>query len=353
MNFCADLAVIYTKAKPLTKEIMAKLETQHMGVTLKNPLILGASNLVGNINKLKQAEEAGVSAVIYRSLFEEQIQLEDYEMSSQLEAYNERHAEMISIFPKIEHGGPKEHIFNLKQVVDKLSIPVFASLNAVYKESWVEYAKSLEETGVAGLELNFFSVPRDFDKSGHDIIEQQLEFLKAVKEAVKIPVSVKLSPFYTNVLKTIRDMDKAGADAFILFNRLFEPDIDVEAEKHVSPWNLSTHSDHRLSIRYIGLTYGNIDANVVANNGIYDGIDIVKMILAGATAVQAVSTFYHNGVGHAAAMLKELEEWMDRKGYDSIESFRGNLSSKTVNDPFVYKRAQYIDMILKSEEYFS
>jgi dihydroorotate dehydrogenase (fumarate) len=324
-----------------------------MGVTLKNPLILGASNLVNNVDKLKQAEEAGVAAVVYRSLFEEQIQLEDYEMSSQLEAYDERHAEMINLFPKIEHGGPKEHIYNLKQVLDALSIPVFASLNAIYKESWVEYAKLLEEAGVAGLELNFFAVPRDFDKSGHDIIVQQIEFLKAVKAAVKIPVSVKLSPFYTNVLKIIRDLDEAGADAFVLFNRLFEPDIDVEAEKHVSPWNLSTHSDHRLSIRYIGLAYENVQANVVANNGIYEGIDIVKMILAGASAVQAVSTFYHNGVGHATAMLKEVEEWMDRKEYGSIEAFRGKLSSKSINDPFVYKRAQYIDMILKSDEHFN
>jgi len=332
---------------------MANLTTQHMGVTLKNPLILGASNLVNNLDKLKQAEKAGVAAVVYRSLFEEQIQLENHEMSSQLEAFDDRNAEMINLFPKIEHGGPKEHLHNLKQVVDGLSIPVFASLNAIYTESWVEYAKSLEEIGVAGLELNFFSIPRDFDKSGHDIILQQIEFLKAVKAAVKIPVSVKLSPFYTNVLKTIKDLDSAGADAFVLFNRLFEPDIDVEAEKHASPWNLSTHSDHRLSIRYIGLTYGNLDANVVANNGIYEGIDIIKMILAGATAVEAVSTFYHNGVGYASTMLKEVEEWMDRKGYDSIEAFRGKLSSNTIKDPFVYKRAQYIDMILKSDEYFT
>lgn len=332
---------------------MSKLTTQHMGVTLKNPLILGASNIVNNIDKMKQAEEAGVAAVVYRSLFEEQIQLEDFEMSSQLEAYDERNAEMINLFPKIEHGGPKEHIYNLKQVKDALSIPVFASLNAVYKESWVEYAKLIEGAGVDGLELNFFSVPRDFSKSGHDIILQQIEFLKAVKSVVKIPVSVKLSPFYTNILKTIKDLDEAGADAFVLFNRLFEPDIDVEAEKHVSPWNLSTHSDHRLSIRYVGLTHDNIKANVVANNGIYEGLDIAKMILAGASAVQAVSTFYHNSIGHVSVMLTELEEWMDRKGYASIDAFRGKLSSKSINDPFVYKRAQYIDMILKSEEYFN
>ncbi len=332
---------------------MASLTTKHMGVSLKNPLILGACNLSNKLDKLLEAEKAGVAAVVYRSLFEEQIQMETNDLSNQLEAYDNRNAEMISLFPKIEHGGPKEHIYNLKQVVEALSIPVFASLNAVYKESWVEYAKLLEETGVAGLELNFFSVPRDFDKSGHEVIQDQIQNLKAVKAAVKIPVSVKLSPFYTNVLKTIKDMDDAGADAFILFNRLFEPDIDVEAEKHVSPWNLSTHSDHRLSIRYIGLTHGNLKASVAANNGIYEGIDMAKMILAGASAVEAVSTFYHNGVGHAAEMLKELEEWMDRKDYDSIEAFRGKLSSNAINDPFVYKRAQYIDMLLKSEEHFN
>jgi dihydroorotate dehydrogenase (fumarate) len=332
---------------------MATLTTKHMGVSLKNPLILGACNLSNNIDKLKEAEEAGVAAMVFRSLFEEQIQLEDNELHNQLEAYDERNAEMINLFPKIEHGGPKEHLYDLKEVVDALSIPVFASLNAVYKESWIDYARQLEETGVAGLELNFFAVPRDFDRSGHDVINQQIDILKAVKAAVNIPVSVKLSPFYTNVLKTIKDMDAAGADAFILFNRLFEPDIDVEAEKHVSPWNLSTHSDHRLSIRYIGLAYGNLNASLAANNGVYEGMDMVKMILAGASAVESVSTFYHNGVGHATEMLKELEEWMNRKEYATIEDFRGKLSSNSINDPFVYKRAQYIDLLLKSEEHFN
>ncbi len=353
MNFCRQLIVLYSRnIKTLKYLYMATLTTELMGITLKNPLILGASNMVNNLNKLKEAEKAGIAAVVYRSLFEEQIQLEDYELSSQLEAYDERNAEMINLFPKIEHGGPKEHLFNLKKVIEALNIPVFASLNAIYKESWIEYATLLEEAGAAGLELNFFAVPRDFEKSGHEVILQQIEFLKAVKSAVKIPVCVKLSPFYTNVLKTIRDFDQAGADAIVLFNRLFEPDIDVEVVKHVSPWNLSTPSDHRLSIRYIGLTHGQINADVIANNGIYEGIDVIKMLLAGATAVQAVSTFYHNGTDHVKTMLEEIEEWMDRKGYDSLDAFRGKLSSKSVNDPFVYKRAQYIDMLLKSDEYF-
>lgn len=332
---------------------MANLTTKHMGISLKNPLILGASNLVGNIDNLKKAEEAGIAAIVYRSLFEEQIQLEDYELDNQMEAYDDRNAEMINLFPNLEHAGPKEHLYNLRKAKESVGVPLIASINAIFKETWVDYAKQIEETGVDGLELNFFAVPRDFDRSGHDIIAEQIEFLKAVKAAVKLPVSVKLSPFYTNVLKTVSDLDKAGADGFVLFNRLFEPDIDVEAEKHASPWNLSSHSDHRLAIRYIGLLHDNLKASIVANNGIYEGVDIVKMILAGANAVESVSTFYHNGIKHVKQMLSELEDWMDRKGYKTIEEFRGTLSAKSINDPFVYKRAQYIDMILKSEDFFN
>jgi dihydroorotate dehydrogenase (fumarate) len=332
---------------------MANLTTKHMGLTLKNPIILGSSNLVSNVDNLKKAEDAGIAAIVYKSLFEEQIQLENYELDNQLEAYDERHAEMISLFPNMEHAGPKEHLYNLRKAKESVSIPIIASINAVYKESWVDYAKQIEETGVDGLELNFFAIPRDMQKSGHDIITDQIEVVKAVKKAVKIPVSVKLSSFYTNILKTVADMDAAGADGFILFNRLFEPDIDVEAEKHAAPWNLSTPGDHRLAIRYIGLLYDNIKGSLVANSGVYEGTDAIKMILAGAGAVESVSTFYHNGIRHISDMLKEIEEWMDRKGYKTIDEFRGTLSSKAINDPFVYKRAQYIDMILKSEDYFN
>ncbi|MCF8225745.1 MAG: dihydroorotate dehydrogenase-like protein [Bacteroidales bacterium] len=332
---------------------MANLTTKHMGLSLKNPIMLGASNLVGNTDNLKKAEDAGIAAIVYRSLFEEQIQLEDYDLGNQLEAYDERHAEMINLFPNLEHAGPKEYLYNLRKAKESVSVPLIASINAVYKETWVDYAKQIEETGVDGLELNFFAIPRDIDKSGHDIIQHQVETLKAVKGSVKIPVSVKLSSFYTNILKTVSDMDQAGADGFVLFNRLFEPDIDVEAEKHAAPWNLSSPSDHRLVIRHIGLLYDNIKGSLVANNGIYEGTDVLKMILAGANAVESVSTFYHNGIKHISNMLKEIEEWMDRKEYKSLDDFRGNLSSKSINDPFVYKRAQYIDMILKSEEYFN
>ncbi len=332
---------------------MATLQTKYMGLSLRNPLILGASNMVNNLDNLKRAEDAGIAAVVYRSLFEEQMQLESYQLDDQLEAYNERNAEMVTLFPNIEHGGPKEHLFNLQKVKEALSVPVIASINAIYKETWVDYAKQIAQTGVDALELNFFSVPRDLTKDGKEIISSQIEALKAVKAAVKIPVSVKVSPFYTNVLKTIKAYEEAGADAVVLFNRLFEPDIDIEAEKHTSPWNLSTPHDHRLAIRYTGMLYGNINSSIAGANGIYDGKDMVKLLLAGADAVQAVSTFYHNGIRHITKMLDEAGEWMDRKGYKTVDDFKGKLSQKAINDPFVYKRAQYIDLLLKSDEIFT
>ena len=186
---------------------MADLRTNYMGIELKNPIIVGACNLVKDLDALKQIQDAGAAAVVYKSLFEEQIQLENLQMSEHLGEYDERHAEMTSLFPEIEHAGPKEFLHELKKARDVLDIPLFASLNAVYKESWVEYAQLLEETGVDGLELNLYHVPLDVDQAGSEMINSQIEILAAVKKAVKIPVSVKLSPYYTNPLHIIKRMD--------------------------------------------------------------------------------------------------------------------------------------------------
>ena len=331
---------------------MADLKTKYLGIPLKNPVILGASNLVTNLDNIKRAEDAGVSAIVYKSLFEEQVQLEAAQLDDQLSEYSERNAEMINLFPNIEHAGPEEHLFNLAQAKKVVDIPVIASLNAIYKETWIDYAKKIEDIGVDALELNFFYVPRDVDNDGRDINNGQIEILKAVKQAVKIPVSVKLSPFYANPLNIISMMAEAGANGFVLFNRLFQPEIDMDKEEHYSPFNLSAPEDNRLSLRFAGLLHGKIKADICSNTGIYTGRDAAKMILAGASCVQVVSTLYKNKIEHASVMLKDLEEWMDKKGYEKIDDFKGKLSNNSINDPFVYKRAQYIDMLLKSDEIF-
>jgi len=329
------------------------LKTKYMGVELKNPVIVGASNLVTDLGALKKIEEEGAAAVVYKTLFEEQIHLENLQNYHAEEDYATRHAEMAgSPYPMADEAGPEVFLARLKEAVETLNIPVFASLNCVYDETWEEYAKKIEETGVAGLELNFYSIPRNFEIDGRSILTEQLDLFEKVKAAVKIPLAAKLSPYYTNPLHVIAEMDKKGVDAFVLFNRLFQPEIDIDTEEHYFPYNLSTQNDNRLALRYAGLLYGEINAEVCANTGVFTGEDVVSMVLAGADAVQIVSTIYKNGIGQISIILSELETWMKKKNYKSLVDFKGKLSRKTMKDPFTYKRAQYVDILMKSEEIF-
>ncbi|RLD79404.1 MAG: dihydroorotate dehydrogenase [Bacteroidetes bacterium] len=329
------------------------LKTNYMGVELKNPVIVGASNLVTNLAALRNIEEEGAAAVVYKTLFEEQIHLENLQNFQAEENYADRHAEMSgSPYPGIDEAGPEAYLAMLKEAREALGIPLFASLNCVYDETWEEYAKKIEDTGVAGLELNFYFIPRSFEIDGRSVITEQLDLLEKVKKAVKIPVAAKLSPYYTNPLYVISEMDKKGVDAFVLFNRLFQPEIDIDMEEHYFPYNLSTQNDNRIALRFAGLLYGELNAKVCANTGIFTGEDVISMILAGADAVQIVSTIYKNGIGQISTILNEMETWMKKKNYKTLDEFRGKLSQKTLKDPFTYKRAQYVDILMKSEEIF-
>ncbi len=331
---------------------MADLSTTYMGVKLKNPLILGASNLVTKPEVIKELEEAGISAIVYKSLFEEQIQLESLQLDEELNEYANRNSEMGKIFPDISHAGPKEHLHNLKKLKQATTVPMFASLNAIYEPSWVEYAKALEDTGVDGLELNLYATPGYFEVGASSIEDKQYQIVKSVKKAVKIPISVKLSPFYTNTLNFIKKLDEAGVDGFVLFNRFFQPEIDIESELFHFPWELTQSRDSHLSLRYVGLLHGNTEAGICASRGIYTSDDVIQMILAGADAVQIVSTVYKNQPAFVKTILSEIQGWMKKKEYNSLSDFRGNLSRKNLKDPFSYQRAQYIDILAKSEEIF-
>lgn len=329
---------------------MADLKTTYLGIELKNPIIVGASNIVTNVDNMKKAEDAGAAAIVYKSLFEEQIQLENAQLDDRLTEYADRNAEMTSLFPNIEHAGPEEYLYDLARAKQAVGIPVIASLNAVLKESWVSYAKKIEEMGVDAIELNFYHVPKEISLKGESIIEEQLEVLSAIKSELKIPVSVKLSPFYANVMNVVSDMDAIGANGYVLFNRLFQPEIDTEIEEHYTPFMLSTQDDNRLPLRFAGLLHKKVTGSICANTGIHTGADVAKMILAGADSVQVVSTLYKNKIEYITTMLSDLDAWMNKKGYASISDFKGKLSNDATNDIFTYKRAQYIDLLMKSEE---
>lgn len=327
---------------------MANLKTSYLGLELKNPLIVGASSLTSNPEKLNELEGAG--AIIFKSLFEEQIQLEELEIMNALEEYENRNAEMTRLFPTVKHAGPKEHLLKLKKAKESVSIPVIASLNAMHDDTWVDYAKEIEQTGVDAIELNFYTTPRDFEMAGSDIIQKQIDTLHAVRNAVKIPIALKLSPFYTNPLSVINRMDMEKIQGFVLFNKMFQPDIDIENEKLEQSIVLSNSHDVRLAIRFAGLLYGNIKADIASTGGIMDGSDAIKTMLAGASAFQVVSTLYQNGTKHISKILADIEKWMDSKGYKEINDFKGKLARKNLKDPFAYRRSQYVEIIMKSEE---
>jgi len=320
---------------------------------VQTPIVIGSSNMVLKEETLRQLQENGAGAVVFKSLFEEQLHLEELEMDEITKGMDDRHAEMINPFHDIAYGGPKEYLHQLKKAREILDIPLFASLNAVYKESWVIFAKQIAETGVNGLELNFYAVPHDFEKSSQEIENEQVDILKSVIKAVEIPVYVKLSPYYANVLNLIKRMDDAGAKGFILFNRLFEPRIDIEAQEHIVQMELSNENQDSLGLRYSGLLYDNINGSIISSGGIYQGNDVVKMILVGADAVQIVSAVYKHKPQHIAKMLKDIDDWMEAHNYSSLNDFRGKLSQKNVQDNRIYKRAQYVNLLMRAESVFN
>lgn len=319
-----------------------------MDIFLNNPIIAGASELSANMETIKRIEEAGAGALVIKSLFEEQIQLERMKRDEDVSGTEDLDPEIArTVFAGIEHAGPEEHLMWTRKTKEAVSIPVIASLNCVNEETWIEYAGQLEQTGVDGLELNFYTSPTDVKHTVDELERNQIEILKAVMKKVSIPVSVKLTPFISNPLKWIKQIDDIGVKGLVLFNRLFQPDIDVDREVHLSTLYLSPMDAHRLPLRYAGLLHGNTRADICTSSGIYGGKDIAKMVLAGATCIQVVSALYRNQIDHIGVMLQELRTWMEQKGYDKLDDFRGKLSRKNTPNPWIYQRAQYVQMLMR------
>jgi len=330
---------------------MADLRASYMGLDLKNPLIAGASSLTSNMGSIKKVEDEGAGAVVISSLFEETIQLQSYKMEQDMSYFDNLDAEIGNIFPDIEHAGPEEHLMWVRKAKESVDIPVIASLNCTNTQTWADWALKLQETGVDGLELNFFAVPTDPGETGESIVASQLEALKAIQAKVSIPISVKLSPFYTSPLNVVKQMDDAGVAGFVLFNRLWHPEVDVDKEKMNFPFHLSAPADHGVPLRYVGMLSGVVKGSLCASNGIHSGGDAIQLILAGADVFQTVSALYLNGVAHIGAMLKDIETWMDRKGYGELTQFRGRLNYAKSTDKWTFKRAQYVRHLLNSGEY--
>jgi dihydroorotate dehydrogenase (fumarate) len=328
---------------------MAGLETIYMGIPLQTPLIVAASSISSKIDRIKIAEQAGAGALVIRSLFEEQIMFDALKMEDDLAVGSESFSEALTYFPQLQHGEADEHLMWIEKTRAEVKMPLIASLNATSPGAWTRYAKQLESTGVDGLEINVYAVASDPDQNGADIEGALYQIVEAIKGEVKIPVAVKLSPFYTSTANVATELDTRGVEALVLFNRFLQPDIDIETETLKNEMVFSTPEEMKLPLRWIALLYGRIKADLALSTGVHSGLDAAKALLAGATVVQTASALLKNGIPYLSTMLRELEGWMDERGYDNLESFRGKLSQREVDDPFIFERAQYIKLLMSQK----
>jgi dihydroorotate dehydrogenase (fumarate) len=331
---------------------MNALESNLYGITIKSPIVVGACSFTARPEKVKELEAAGAAAIIVKSLFEEEIQMERFQMDELLSRYDNKHAEHITQHPHIKHADDREHALMVQKVKESVGIPVIASINAVTSDGWVHFAKDLASTGVDGLELNFYSLPLKESVTAKDIERTQLEALKAVKEAVSIPVGVKISPYYTHLTSFVKELAEYGADGITMFNRFFQPDLDIMSETESVTFSFSQTGDNLLPLRWTALLSDRVSCPLTLSNGVLEYDDVIKALLSGAASVQVVSTLYKNGIPQITELLEGIKKWMDIKGYENISDFRGKTSKDKQIDPWAFERVQYITMLLKKGSYF-
>lgn len=324
------------------------LKTKYLGLNLKNPVVPSASPLSNNVDIVKEMEEKGASAVVMHSLFEEQIARESDAVDMFLMQGADSFSEALSYFPEPEEFHNKdaeeylEQVAALKSAVD---IPVIGSLNGVSAGGWMDYAKKIEQAGANALELNIYYIPTDPAKTSADIEQMYVDDLKTVKSKIAIPVSVKLSPFFSAFANMATKLDNAGADGLVLFNRFYQPDIDLE-ELEVKPdLELSTPYEQRLSLRWLAILRPIIKASLAATSGIHDARGVLKSIMTGADVTMLASTLIQNGVGRIETILQDMERWMEEHEYESIEQMKGSMSYKSVKEPAAYERANYMKVL--------
>jgi dihydroorotate dehydrogenase (fumarate) len=320
------------------------LTTTYLGRKLKNPLVVSASPLSRSLDNIRRLEDAGAAAVVLFSLFEEEILHETRELDHYLTYGTESFAEALSYFPEPQefYLGPEEYLEHIRQAKAAVDIPIIGSLNGVSPGGWINYARKIETAGADALELNLYYIPTDPALSSDDIERMYLNTLKAVKGSVSIPVALKLSPFFSAMANMARQFDAAGADALVLFNRFYQPDIDLENLEVVPNVILSTPQAMRLPLRWIAILYGKIKADLAATSGIYTAPDVLKMLMAGANVTMMTSTLLRYGIRHISKVLEEMIVWMEAHEYESVQLMQGSMSQKAVAEPAAFERANYI-----------
>ena len=323
---------------------MIDLKTNYLGIELKNPLVASASALSKRTSMVRRMEDAGISAVVMYSLFEEQITHDSLAFNYYMERGTERFAESLDYFPDLEryNVGPDQYLEQIRKNKEAVGIPVIASLNGVSVTGWIEYAQKMAQAGADALELNTYYIPTAMDISASQVEDNYAELVKAVCESVEIPVAVKLSPFFSALPHLIQRLTEAGADGFVLFNRFIQPDLDIEKMEVDTTLHLSTSAELLLPLRWMALLYGRINADLALTSGVHTGVDLVKSVMAGANVAMVASEFVANGVERAREMLAEMENWMTAYDYESVEKMHGSMSQKNVENPAAFERANYM-----------
>jgi len=320
------------------------LTTTYMGLRLRTPLVVAASPLSDELDNIKRMEDAGASAVVLRSLFEEQLLFDNLEMFQGLEQGTHSSPEALSYFPEPVHChfGPHEYLEHIARAKEAVRIPIIASLNGSSPGGWTNYSRQMQQAGADGIELNIYTIPTDLDLPGSEVEQTFLDVLEAVKREVKIPVAMKLSPFFSNFANMAKRLDDLGADALVLFNRFYQPDIDLEALEVRPNILLSTPMAMRLPLRWIAILYSRLRANLAATSGIHRASDALKMLLVGADVTMLCSVIMRHGIEQITSIEKEMLDWMDAHEYASILQLRGSMSQMNCPDPAAFERAQYM-----------
>jgi dihydroorotate dehydrogenase (fumarate) len=323
------------------------LSTTYLGLKLRTPLVPSACSLCADLDNIKQMEDAGASAVVLHSLFEEQLTLEQYELDHHMTHGTESFAEALSYFPESSEYrlGPEDYLEHIAKAKRSVKIPVIASLNGTSTGGWIDYAKKIEQAGADAIELNIYYIPADFNLTSAQVEQTYLDILKAVKSAVKLPVAVKLSPFFSSFANMAKRLDDAGANGLVLFNRFYQPDIDLESLEVEPNVLLSTPQARRLPLRWIAMLYGRIHANLAATSGIHTAQDAIKMLMVGANVTMLCSALYKHGIGQIRVIENDMVSWMSEHEYESVQQMLGSVSQKNCPDPGAFERAHYMRAI--------
>ncbi len=325
------------------------LTTKYLGLTLRSPLVASASPLSEEIGNIKKLEDAGIGAIVLYSLFEEQIRLEQEEYNFHTTHGTDAFAESLSYFPEIDDYklGPELYLEHIQKAKAAVSVPIIASLNGSSLGGWTSYAKEMENAGADAIELNIYNIPTNADMTGTQVEQQYVDILKAVKSAVKIPVALKLSPYFSNFSNVAKRFDAAGANALVLFNRFYQPDIDLDEFEVTPNLILSQSNAMRLPMRWIAILKDNIKADLAATSGIHTGTDVIKMMMVGANVAMLCSSLLKHGINHVKNIEDHMKQWMRENDYKSISEMQGSMSQQKIANPGSFERAQYMKAITK------